>query len=445
MSAIGRELLVRRAGLYWLKMQGALVRGRLAALRVGSSLAPGVLFTDDCPIDNDQAYLLNVARTHGPIFKVWWHGKITTCIIGLAECRRFLRESDGNVRADTVDFSQVFSHGFLRAMEGETHQKYKQAFIAAMRSVDVSGHEATLKRLLWTHMIDLDVKAEGVAESQIAIVIKRCATAAMIRLVYGIDADSNIGARLAKAHDDYVPNGTPVVVREREKAAFSAIKSLLVGHMKSPPQQGGPVPSSLLRWFIENDRLDETAFGNLIQMVEFGRFDTHGLWRWIAHFLARNPEHLQRIRQEQSPQARRELAQMAVSETLRLEQSEAVVRIVTKAFVFNGHAFPAGTRVRLCIWESHREERYFPQAEVFRPDRFSEAMPPADHYAPLGLGHHQCLGANWTFSVGALFVECLAQWFDVQAVRNAPTVMGHFHFEPGPEEAATFQLRSGQS
>jgi cytochrome P450 len=420
------------------------LRARFAALRHRAPLPPGEMNADDSAIDSSQGHLLGLSQAYGPVFKVWWHGKITTCVIGLATCHEFLRENAGKVRADTVDFSDVFPHGFLRAMEGDTHQKYKQAFVSAMRGVAIDEHKGDLKRLFWTHLAPLHDDESGIRESQIAKIAKACATSAMIRLIYGADGDSQLGSSLAAAHDFYVPNGTPVVIRDREKQAFAAIKSLLAPHVQTL-ERGAPGPSCLLKSFIESGKLDETALGNLIQMVEFGRYDTHGLWRWIVHFLARNPGVLRSIRQERSPEMRSRLAQMTVYETLRLEQSEAVVRIVTKPFVFSGFTFAANTRVRLCIWESHKDERNFAKAYEFRPERFLNGAPPPDQYAPLGLGHHKCLGANWTFAVGAIFVECLAERFDLQAIADAQMVMGHFHFEPGPAETASFRLWSVNS
>lgn len=418
------------------KMRALHARALVQAGLKGGRLAPGRLRSDDAWVDARQTSLMEQADRDGPVFKIWWHGKIVTCVIGMNRCRSLLRSHAQDLRVDTVDFSAVFPRGFLRAMEGDVHAKAKQLFLRGLKAVPLTLAESDLTAAFAECLAGLGEDPEGVAEAQLAKAVKDSASGAMIRLVYGLDWQSAEGRSLAQAHDAYIPNGTPVVIRTPEIRAFRAIEdqieTLLRGKSRLKP--------SLLAALSAEASEDPTVRGNLIQMVEFGRFDTHGLWRWILHFLARNPSVCDALAEEKDAAKRRNLARRCVQETLRLEQSEALMRIVTRSFTFEGVFFPARSRIRLCLWESHKDAQHFADPFKFNPDRFLEGTG-VEAYAPLGMDHHKCLGSNWTFEVGALFAEYAAQQFALDYVRSAPEIMGHFHFEPGPRSVIRFKRR----
>lgn len=434
-----RFWLVRNPILIALKMQMSQARAIAAATLLGGRLAPGDLKFDDSRIRSDQFHLLALSKDNGPVFKVWHDGKITNCIVGFEKCRRFLQANSGSLRADTVDFSKIIPHGFLRAMEGVLHQKYRQLFISAIRGVSLDEHEAELKIIIRRKLSALELDCD-VPEKQIAHVMKAAATDIMLRLVYGVDANTEFGKILIAAHDKYVPDAMPMVVRESEILNFAALRQLLDQRMAaiSAGQRSAP---SLLESILEKGLPDPTVLGNLVQMVQFGRYDTHGLWRWIVHFMSGQPELMNAIAAEGDLNQRRKLAHMAVCEVLRMSQAEAIVRIVTKPFLFEGHAFTRRTRVRLCIWESHRDERSFAAPDDFHHERFQSGMPGADRYAPLGMDHHLCLGASWTYVLGAMFIECLAERYELRILKSAPSEMGRYHFEPGADEVTELRLR----
>jgi cytochrome P450 len=430
---------MRNPILVSLKMRMSQARALAAAAYLGGRLAPGDLHFDDSRIRNDQFHLLALSKANGPVFKVWHDGKITNCIVGFERCRRFLQANSNSLRADTVDFSKIIPHGFLRAMEGGTHQKYRQLFIAAMRGVSLDEQEAELKAILRHKLSSLESDC-GAPEALIAQVLKRAATEIMLRLVYGVDANTEFGKILVAAHDKYVPDAMPVVIRESEVQHFAALRQLMDRRMAAISAGDGSEPS-LLGNILEKGPPDQTVLGNLVQMVQFGRYDTHGLWRWVVHFMAGQPALMNAIAAESDLSQRRKLAHMAVCEVLRMSQAEAIVRIVTKPFLFENHAFTKRTRVRLCIWESHRNERNFAEPDEFHHQRFQSGMPGADRFAPLGMDHHLCLGANWTYVLGAMFIECLAEQYELRILKSAPTEMGRYHFEPGAGEVTEFRPR----
>ena len=104
----------------------------------------------------------------------------------------------------------------------------------------------------------------------------------------------------------------------------------------------------------QDGTLDDCMLGNLIYMVEIGRYDTRSLFRWVAKYASEHPDLLQKIKEEdQLALTAMPLSKAFVLETLRMDQSELLVRHVQRDIVFDGLLIPRYSTVRLCLWESH--------------------------------------------------------------------------------------------
>lgn len=61
---------------------------------------------------------------------------------------------------------------------------------------------------------------------------------------------------------------------------------------------------------------------------------------------------------------------------------------------------PAGTKVIIPVWSLHHDWRYYPNPEVFDPERFigeNKQTRPNSVFLPLGDGPRACLGKNKTY------------------------------------------------
>lgn len=74
--------------------------------------------------------------------------------------------------------------------------------------------------------------------------------------------------------------------------------------------------------------------------------------------------------------------------------------------------------VTLCQWLTHRDARFWPEPEAFRPDRFLDGNRPAQPYAFFGFGGGQrtCIGMNMALSEGALCLARLLRAFEFSPV-----------------------------
>ncbi|KAL0270232.1 UNVERIFIED_CONTAM: hypothetical protein PYX00_007703 [Menopon gallinae] len=87
-----------------------------------------------------------------------------------------------------------------------------------------------------------------------------------------------------------------------------------------------------------------------------------------------------------------------VEETLRkYPPASNLSRICTKEYKLPGTdiVIEKGTQISVCIYGLHMDERYYPNPEVFDPDRFTEEQKAARHrftYIPFGEGPRICIG-----------------------------------------------------
>src|SRR6185436_11359571 len=106
--------------------------------------------------------------------------------------------------------------------------------------------------------------------------------------------------------------------------------------------------------------------GNLIYMLELGRYDLRGLLRWLSRYAADTPDWLDRIARESTAPARdATVAEAFVLETLRMDQSERLMRDVTEDLIVEDWLIPAGALLRVCMWEAHKDAAEFAQPFVF--------------------------------------------------------------------------------
>lgn len=115
-----------------------------------------------------------------------------------------------------------------------------------------------------------------------------------------------------------------------------------------------------------------------------------------------------------------------IKEALRLyPPAWSLARTVVKEFEIAGYRIPAGANVVMSTWIMHRDPRYFPDPEIFDPDRWlperSQKLP-RFAYFPFGGGPRQCVGASFAMMEATLLLATMAQTFQLRAVPEHPVV-----------------------
>ena len=113
-----------------------------------------------------------------------------------------------------------------------------------------------------------------------------------------------------------------------------------------------------------------------------------------------------------------------VLETLRLEQSEYIIRRASRDIKWRGYEIPKGWMIRVCVREAHRLAP-IADASSFRPDR-----PVGGHVRPFGAHRHTCPGRQMALALGALLVRELSQ-HKLQLLDSGPREFDGWHWTPG--------------
>jgi cytochrome P450 len=159
------------------------------------------------------------------------------------------------------------------------------------------------------------------------------------------------------------------------------------------------------------------AFGDreirdqLMTLMFAGHDTSTSTLTFMLHELARHPEALLKLREEQdavlggatptAEQLEREMPylEMVLDEVLRLYPPAWIgPRRAVREFEFGGRIVPRGAYVNYCSWASHRIPDVFPDPEAFVPERFErerKARLPRGAYVPFGGGSRICIGKRF--------------------------------------------------
>ncbi len=130
--------------------------------------------------------------------------------------------------------------------------------------------------------------------------------------------------------------------------------------------------------------------------------------------------------------------EMIVNESMRLyPPAYGIGRQAAKPTEVAGHHIGARTIVIMPTWTVHRDARWFPEPEAFRPERWADDLArrlPRFAYFPFGGGPRQCIGNSFSTMEAILILAAIAQRFRLvlePGQRVAPTPYITLRPEPG--------------
>jgi cytochrome P450 len=148
--------------------------------------------------------------------------------------------------------------------------------------------------------------------------------------------------------------------------------------------------SSILDELIAAGSTDDELRDQLVTLLAAGHETTAGSLSWALERLARHPEVLARLRDDEPG-----YADAVVKEVLR---TRPVLTIAARKLVapleLGGWTLPAGVHVAPCIYLTHRRPELYPEPTAFRPERFlGDGAPDSYAWIPFGGGIRRCVGA----------------------------------------------------
>lgn len=415
---------------------GLKARGTSGFFRL-AKLPPGRLVPDDKEMFRNRMYLLEKAHLYGPIFKLIWQRQLMICIVGHARALQFLNAHAAKLVGDSVRLDALIPNGFLRNMNGDTHRQCRRQVQPLVQCDLIDEWDGELREAIRNDVSAYAKSSYGPAVTPLPLApaLRAMATDLLLTLFYGVTKGHPSFEKLETSYGKMGPDGLVWDIGPGQIEGFVELRAtveelmgeLRDGEVKSPRR-------CVLSEAVQSGAVDETVVGNLIYMVEMGRFDLHGLMRWIVRYLSDHPDIVSRLRSEDERDSKGDvsLARAVVLETLRLDQSEAVIRKTTADIVDNGFLVPKGSFVRLCMWEGHKDPDVFSDPHTFNPDRFLRRSYDVQQFAPFGMDKHRCVAADLVVELAALFVEELTGNFTWSVIAEGETVRGPFHWEPDP-------------
>ena len=162
-----------------------------------------------------------------------------------------------------------------------------------------------------------------------------------------------------------------------------------------------------------------------------GHETTANALSWVWYLLSKNPETARKVREEVSYVLKGRLpgfedlptlvyTRMVIDETLRLYPPAWIVtRRAIKDDEIGGYRIPAGSRLMLSPYLTHRRPELWENPEEFEPERFaSESTNGSQRYVyyPFGGGPRQCIGNNFALMEATLIVSTVMQRYRLDLI-----------------------------
>ncbi len=398
-------------------------------------LPPGDLTRIDHGEHEDRRFLLDRAEKYGPIFTSTTSGdRLVVCVVGFENCKRLLREHARQLGPNSMSLGGLFPKGIIRELHGPDHATYRAPLIRALAPTGAPSTGVVAHRTASTVLSELAGQDDSSDPQLLATALDTIATSTLVEVVFGAVSGTDAHDSLLAAFKRLGPDGLVWVPESPQREAFAVLRSLLLELVEN-----GAADTSVLHGMAAAGDLDETSLGNLIYMVEIGRFDMASLMRWLVKLGADNPAILESIRASTDEEDKAVGADAFVLETLRLHQSERLMRIALEDLRFDGHLIPRGTVVRMCLWESHKDPSTFDDPFSFDPTRFLRHTYTSDHFAPFGLGGRRCPASDLAVALAAGVVQSMATSARPVMVQDGPPIHGAWHWEPSPTMRVKWQ------
>ena len=396
-------------------------------------LPPGSLSFFSTAPWRDPYYYKKAGELYGPVFKFRHMLEPAVGIVGLARVSDFIRRNDQDLLIPPAPFNTLIPGGFVRYMSGAEHKDTAGLLRSAFTQAVVESCEADFAAESRC-MLD-SIAASGEHGSDPRLVIDRMVLNETMLCFVGLRPGAELD-RFAQLYDIGDYRQLARVGQKRAKAAILDVISEMRA-LAASSATGADSRRSFLGELVASHPeaiASDEAMGNFAYALHTGRLDVSGLLVWLLAVLGENPAwvaKLNEVLKENECDALKVggLADRIVRETLRLRQSEFLLRRVRHPIEWEGFRIPSGWHVRFCIAESHRSRDTFDRPEEFDPDRFIQP-PERTRYSPFGFAPHLCPGEHLTRAMGRHLAAEISRGYEISVRNEAPWEFSGFHWRP---------------
>jgi cytochrome P450 len=237
---------------------------------------------------------------------------------------------------------------------------------------------------------------------------------------------------------DVLPTWMPSPQRRRLRGALDALDAMTYGVIaarRSTPSRATDLLQMLVDAVDEEGdkgRLSEKELRDqLVTLFLAGHETTAHALTWTLYLLSRNEgarralqAELDRVLGSREPTyedlARLPYTGQVIEESMRLYPPVySIARRAHEDVEIAGYPVRAGSELILWVYMTHRDPRFFPDPEAFRPERFTpeeEEKRPKLSYLPFGAGPRACIGKVFALLEARLILATVARRFRFELV-----------------------------
>ena len=362
-------------------------------------------------------------------------------------------------KGKALEGARVFLGNSLLVSEGEEHTRQRRLIQPAFHRGRIAGYAQIMaeKARLWT-----DAQHAG-AEIDLAVEMNRLTLAVVAATLFGSEIDAEAGDiaesltvvienfnRMLLPLWKYVrllPTAANRRLHEAQKRLDATIYRLISQRRKEGRDHGDLLSMLLAAEDAENPqkRLTDTEVRDqAMTLFLAGHETTANALAWTWHLLTQHEEVRVKMKAEidaalgadrlpgLEDTAKLPYTTAVFSESMRLFPPVWVVgRRALEDVTIGGYEVPRRTIVITSQYLIHRDERYWPNALEFHPERWldesAQAARPRFAYFPFGGGGRICIGDAFAWTEGVILLAVMARrWrfesVDAKAVEINPTV-----------------------
>ncbi|HEX7021944.1 MAG TPA: cytochrome P450 [Trueperaceae bacterium] len=237
----------------------------------------------------------------------------------------------------------------------------------------------------------------------------------------------------------FLPNTLPTpgnLRRKRMRQRLDAMIYRIIRDRHQGEDQGDLLSMLLAARDEDGSGMSETQIRDeLLTIVLAGHETTANALSWTLHLLSRHPGALRLLEDElaavlggRAPTVadlpRLPMTEKVIKESMRLYPPVwSIGREAARDVEVAGYRLPKGAQVYLFQWTVHRDERFYEDPLVFRPERWNgelEKRLPRFAYFPFGGGHRMCIGAGFAQMEARLLLASLAQRYRFRELPGHP-------------------------
>ena len=344
-------------------------------------------------------------------------------------------------RNERDPLTSLLRHGIL-VEDGQKHRKLRALMEPPLQRRQVLEHIAAMRR--YTDRVTSGW--EDGATMNMATEMRLITLLILVGALFGVEIESLVD-RLWKPilrAIAYISPGLwivwPGVPRPGYRRPLRELDDFLyeiIRDRRSKSQDG----DDLLSGLIASGMSDDLIRDQLLTMLIAGHDTSTAMLSWALYLLGQDPAGMAQARAETdtvlggAPPDTAKLRRLTyldqvIKETLRLYPSIHVGNRLTRNDIeVDRYIVPAGTRLMLSIYLTHRDPALWEAPTHFRPGRFErgseDGKAPPFAYLPFGGGPRNCIGAAFAQVEAKVVLAHILQNFDLQlAPQQVRTHMG---------------------